>query len=138
MAEDLRISEDVRCSSSQRRQPRKFGQTCIEFFISRTTWKVSLVPNRKNLFYAVMPKPEKLLDQVQRIHEEIVKHQLDRPGIIYALRRDTELLATHLRDLDFPPNAMRRNGGRSALLFISNGGRCNSCYRSNSCVWYGY
>ena len=30
--------------------------------------------NRKNLFYAVMPKPEKLVDQVQRIHEEIVKH----------------------------------------------------------------
>ena len=30
--------------------------------------------NRRNLLYAVLSKPEKLVDQVQRIYDEIMKH----------------------------------------------------------------
>lgn len=57
--------------------------------------------NRKNLVYAVLPKPEKLVDQVQRIFSEIAQHHgTAQSGIIYVLsRRDAEQAAERLRDL---------------------------------------
>eukprot|EP00946_MAST-07B_sp_MAST-7B-sp1_P003343 g3343.t1 len=76
--------------------------------------------NRKNLIYAVMPKPEKLVDQVRRIYEEIVKHHgLQESGIIYVLsRRETELFSKQLRDLGLSTECYHAGMADEARSFV--------------------